>query len=372
MHALAWTLWLVSGTVLALACSNPLYLTLLLLTAVIGLRSAPEQPGQASFAVMLKAGLVVALIGVAISALANAGGPTVLFTLPEIPLPDWLGGLSLGGEVSAEALAVAATRGLALTCAISLFAVFVSRVRMERVLRLAPAAVLQPALILTIGLSILPSALKTIRDVRDAQRLRGHRFRGWRDLAPLIVPVTSSALERSYQLAEAMEARGYGRREQPTSLAMQAVGLAAVLGAAFGAFGWFYYPDRTPWFGLLLAASVGALAFWVRAAGSGARRSNYRPEHWEAYSLGIALLSVGAAAAVLAGRAAGLGDLAYNPYPVISAPEFSPLFALVYLSPLAAVLAEMQVADPRRARGRRPAAVVQTAGSPLQGGADGR
>mgnify|MGYP003433183409 CR=1 FL=1 len=37
--------------------------TLLLLTAAVGLRSAPELPRQASFALMLKAGLFVALIG---------------------------------------------------------------------------------------------------------------------------------------------------------------------------------------------------------------------------------------------------------------------------------------------------------------------
>lgn len=372
MHALAWTLWLLAGIVLALAGSNPLYLTLLLLTAAIGLRSAPDLPRQASFALMLKAGLVVALIGVAISALANAGGPTVLFTLPRLPLPDWLGGLSLGGDVSAEALAVAGTRGLALTCAISLFAVFNSRVHMQRVLRLAPGAVLQPALILTIGLSILPSALRTIRDVRDAQRLRGHRFRTWRDLVPLIVPVTANALERSYQLAEAMEARGYGRREQAAPLRLQAAGMLAVLGTAFAAFGWFYYPEQTPWFGLLLAASAFALVLWLRAAGRGIRRSNYRPERWEPLSVAMAAVSLGTAAAVLAGRTAGVADLAYNAYPEISAPAFSPLFAFVYLLPLAALIVENIAPATERPGRAGPASPEHAALAALKGRLDGR
>jgi hypothetical protein len=81
----------------------------------------------------------------------------------------------------------------------------------------------------------------------------------------------------------------------------------------------------------------------------------------------LATLSLALAAAVLAGRAAGAGDLDYNAYPEVSAPGFAPLFALVYLLPLTGLVLDSQrpvLIRPRRQE--RSASRKQ-----LPGGADG-
>jgi len=60
------------------------------------------------------------------------------------------------------------------------------------------------------ALNLVPATAASFVAVRDAQRLRGWRAKGPRALADLAVPVVLGAIDRSVQLAESMEARGFG------------------------------------------------------------------------------------------------------------------------------------------------------------------
>src|SRR6185437_11361019 len=61
-----------------------------------------------------------------------------------------------------------------------------------------------------IGLSFFPQMIVAIREVRDAQSSRGFKVRSVRDVAPLIIPTLFLGLEHAFNLAEAMESRGFG------------------------------------------------------------------------------------------------------------------------------------------------------------------
>jgi len=56
----------------------------------------------------------------------------------------------------------------------------------------------------------VPSIARSFTDVSEAQRMRGWRPRGPASWAEVLVPVVLTSAEGSIQLAESMEARGFG------------------------------------------------------------------------------------------------------------------------------------------------------------------
>uniref|UniRef100_A0A7C3SKD8 Energy-coupling factor transporter transmembrane protein EcfT n=1 Tax=Thermofilum pendens TaxID=2269 RepID=A0A7C3SKD8_THEPE len=76
------------------------------------------------------------------------------------------------------------------------------------------------AYVIQLGLRYLPEFMGEMRKTLEAQMARGYRPRGGRNifarilsLAPLVVPVTISATLSIYDIADAMELRGFGERQ---------------------------------------------------------------------------------------------------------------------------------------------------------------
>ena len=75
----------------------------------------PDAPWSRSFSVFLKLGLVVIAIRLVFQvALGSPVGEHVLFSLPVVPLPEWMASLRLGGDITAESIIFAACDGLRL------------------------------------------------------------------------------------------------------------------------------------------------------------------------------------------------------------------------------------------------------------------
>jgi energy-coupling factor transport system permease protein len=101
---------------------------------------------------------------------------------------------------------------------------------------------------ITLAFRLAPLFIDSALDVVAAQRLRGHDFgRGgpiarMRGYAPVMVPVFMGALRKANNMAMALEARGFGHTNRPTSLAEYRlrpadwVGLAALGALATGSF----------------------------------------------------------------------------------------------------------------------------------------
>jgi energy-coupling factor transport system permease protein len=363
MHTLAWLAWLSAGFAAITLAPNPLYLCLVLLAAMqVFLACRGDSPLARSFGLFARAGALVFLgyLIFAVITVGGARGATALLTLPGLRLPDWLGGVVLGGSVTAEALAWGATRGLSIWALMTLFGAFNALVDHYRLLRLAPRSLFHAGLAVTIAVAFVPGLVRSSAEIVVAQRARGHRFGRPRSWLALVAPLLAGSLEKSLQLAEALDARGYGRTAAPDAdLSRRQVGvLAGLLLLGAGLFGGLYYgpPAALP-AGLALGAGALALGLSLRSLGRLVARSTYRRERWRRRdSLAVAAACAGVLA-LAAMRALGAGDLVYYPFPTIRAPGFDLRagLALLLLAAPALLVPAAPSERPRRRIARRRA-----------------
>ncbi len=357
MHPLAWLAWVTLVMVVSLTATNPLYLVVVLLAVVlVGVLAPRTSTAVAGVRTLAMAGSALLLMSLAVAVLNGGYGEHVLFTVPGPDFPGWMGGLRLGGPVAAESLVAAGVRGLSIICVLLAFGVFNGAVSPYRVLRTAPAALFHAGLIVTVGLTLLPSSIEDIRRIREMQALRGGAT-GVRNLPGLVVPAVIGGLERSMKLAEAMEARGYASAARPPALARLAAISSAplLLGAGWA---WFYY-DSARWLAVAgVMAAAGALLWWATAAAKSSRVTRFRREPLtpvDRAAIGGSLLLAGGAFAM---RSLGIGGLAYNPFAGLAWPEFEVAGAMVALA-VAWPAVHTLLAPGAAARG-----VMQTAAAP--------
>ena len=130
-------------------------------------------------------------------------GVDVLWTGPVVPV---LGQL----DVTTEELAGAAIQAVRLAAVTLAFAVYALRIDHDALLRSARFA-RRSALVVALATRLVPTLERDVRGLVEALRGRGVEVEGVRGRARLVSPIVSGSLERALNLAEAMEARGYGR-----------------------------------------------------------------------------------------------------------------------------------------------------------------
>lgn len=331
MSAGAWVAWVGMVMVVALSTTNPLYLTVILLCIVLVAVVAPRTAtAVTSVRALALFGLGMLAISLVIATVNGSYGDHILFTIPGPTVPEWLGGLRLGGPVSAEGLVAATVRGLSIIAVLLAFGVFNGAVSPQRVLRSTPASLFQASLVVTIGLTLLPSSIEDLRRVREMRALRGAPG-GFRGLPGLVVPAVIGGLERSMRLAEAMEARGYGAAP-PLPASTRYAAAAAVPCLIAAAWCWFYEPDRRPIAVGALVAAVLLLWWWWRSAAAAHRTTRHGVEPMTAPDRAAIWFAVCGIGLTLALRAAGAGELTYNPFAGLPVPGFSPWGAALALA----------------------------------------
>lgn len=325
-HPLVWPIWLPAGVLLV--GSNPLHNLLVLLgAAFVAVVCRRDSPVGRAFGLFVRIGLVLIAVRVLLSTVAVGGlafGATPLGRLPEAQLPWWLGGLALGGPFTLEMVVNGLTGGVQLLAALALFGAFNAVADHYGLLRRTPSFLGGAGLVVTIALAFVPQTLAQLAAVREAQRVRGHRFRGWRDALPLLVPVIAGGLERSLQLAEAMDSRGYGARTKPSarrSLIERVCACAGLTLLAIGLFALFYRSD--PRAGL--AAIGGAVLLLGLVAGSLGRatqRSRYLRERWRQRDRIVVVTEIMLVAAGFYSRKLIPAAFVYTPFPRAQLPAF--------------------------------------------------
>jgi energy-coupling factor transport system permease protein len=154
-------------------------------------------------------------------------GVTVLWSGPSLPV---LGQL----DVTVEELRIAALNGLRLTALALAFSAYALLLDHDRLVAAAGFA-RRSALAVAMATRLVPTLERDAAGLREAVRGRGVSVEGARGYARLLSPLVAGSLERAASLAEAMEARGYGRagstrapRPPWTRLDRAAVALAAL------------------------------------------------------------------------------------------------------------------------------------------------
>ena len=154
---------------------------------------------------------------------------TRIFTLPILPLPNWLAGIRIGGVITQERLLSSVHEGLTIVAVISLCGAAVSLTSPHKLLRVTPVMIYEFGVATVIATSALPNLVQSIARIRRARALRGDEKPAWRAIA---LPLLEDSLSRSLDLAAAMDARGYGvsrTRSRYRPIAWQGIDSSVVL-----------------------------------------------------------------------------------------------------------------------------------------------
>ena len=159
-------------------------------------------------------------------------GVDVLWSGPVVPV---LGQL----DVTTEELAGAAIQAVRLAAVTLAFAVYALLLDHDSLLRSARFA-RKSALVVALATRLVPTLERDVHGLVEALRGRGVEVEGVRGRARLVSPLVSGSLERALNLAEAMEARGYGRTgatraPSPRWRSVDRIALAAAVAVVLGA-----------------------------------------------------------------------------------------------------------------------------------------
>jgi len=285
LHPLAWWAWALGLLVAASRTTNPLLLGLLLgCLAVVVAARRPDAEWAGAFSAALRLGAIVIVTRTLLQVVLGAPvGLHPAFTLPEVALPDWMAGVRLGGLVTWESALVGLCEGLRLAVMIACVGAANSLTPPSRLLRSVPAALYEVGVAVVVALTFAPHLLADARRVSAARRLRGHDEGRVAAFVRSSGPVLDGGLERSIQLAAAMDSRGYGRSGLVTPAerhAQAALVLAGFAGVLIGMYGLFdaAAPRVLGW--PMLAGGVLLAALGLRAAGRRSPRTAYRPDPW--------------------------------------------------------------------------------------------
>ena len=329
-------MWSAALAAAAIKTTNPLLLALL--AAVVGFVVAARRTSalwSRSFGTFLRIGAVVVVIRVGVQVVFGVRLPGHrLFSLPQVPLPTWAAGVSIGGPVTLESVLQATYEGLRLAVILLCFGAANALASPYRLLRCLPAILYEAGVAVTVALAFAPEAVIAAANIRAARRLRGRPTRGFAGLRGLAVPVLESALDRSLELAASMDARGYGRRaavRRPVRVLASAATSGGLLAVAVGIYGLLDAGSPRALGLPVLGTGAALLATGVIASGRRTSRTRYRPDPWSIAEWLVALAGVTTLVAFTVADAIGGSGLHPSTFPLEA-----PRLALV---PVAGVLA---------------------------------
>jgi energy-coupling factor transport system permease protein len=266
-------------------------------------------------------GSTLALLSVGFNLLTVHSGDRLLGRLPDV-LPI------VGGRLTWNALVYGCISALAIATLLIAAAAFNTAVRQGDLIRLLPGSFTSLGIATNIGITMVPQTIAAGRDIYDAQRARGHRFRTLRDARGFLVPLLGTGMERGLALSEALEARGFGASvaadplPERRSVAMQTVAVLTLLGSlALIGVGQILLG--------LLAIMLGVTLILL-AAPQRSRRTRYRAIVWDTPALVIAGCSLVSMTVIVLSTVLTT-TLTYYPFPRLAMPPFDPLIGAAIL-----------------------------------------
>ena len=212
LHPLTWWIWAI-GLAIAVIRFDSTMFTLCCVSAVsvVVLVNRDSAPWGNSFNWTLKIAAWILCVRTLIGVLIGVPIPgTTLFSVPIVPLPHWMPGIRIGGNVTYERLTSAVTEGVLICAIIVIFGAAASLTSPHRLLRVLPVYIYEFGISIVIATSVLPQLVSSVTRIRQAQKLRGQSLRGFASWRRVAIPLLEESLARSLDLAAAMDSRGYG------------------------------------------------------------------------------------------------------------------------------------------------------------------
>lgn len=303
LHAFAWWGWAICAMVVMMCSYNPL-LIVTAVTAVIFvvLQCRSTDPWANSLKAYLWAAVIVLAIRLFFQLLVGGTFDTgqVLIRLPEVPLPDWMAGIRLGGDLTLDGLLFTLYDAGRLAGLLICVGAANALANPKRALKSVPAAFHQISTAIVIGLTLLPQLIESGRRISRARQLRGTPTKSLRGMVSLFIPVLADGVDRSMSLAASMESRGYGATKAGVDehgKTMQSTTLiAAALSLTFGTFALLSVPNAWP-AALLIVLGFVLGGIGLQAAGRRLAVTRFDADPWRLIE--TAVVGCGIAAMVL-------------------------------------------------------------------------
>jgi len=209
LNPLCKLLWGGGILVLALILDHPLFLLLLFISTLAPVATAKVGKEWASF---IKLALYLCIAIIVINALLNYNGAHVLyqasFSIPVMGIPT----------ITLEAIVYGLAMCLRLLAIISAFAVITLTVHPDDIM-LAMIKLKLPyksVLVTSLSTRFMPTLIDDAERITDVQRSRGLElnrggpFKRVKNRIHIVMPLLSNSLDRTVQVAEAMESRAFG------------------------------------------------------------------------------------------------------------------------------------------------------------------
>ncbi|MGL5826885.1 MAG: energy-coupling factor transporter transmembrane component T [Nocardioides sp.] len=316
LHPVAWWLWAGGLALAASMTTSPVLLGLFICSAwlVVAARRS-DQPWADAFRLYLWLGLAIVVVRVVFRILLSGGADgEVVFSLPTVPLPDWVLGIRLLGPVTRESLLAGLADGMRLATIVICCGAANALANPKRLLKSMPAALYEIGTALVVSITVVPQLADSARRVRAAQALRGGPAGRVARLRRLLVPVLEDAFERSLRLAAGMDARGYGRAGHLTVRQRRQTGtfmVAGLIGIGVGAYAVLDQTAPRVLAGPMLIVGVLLAGIGLWSAGRQVQRTRYRPDPWRWPE--VAVVAAGLAAGVILWWVARNDVLAVHP-----------------------------------------------------------
>lgn len=218
MNSVTWWLWSILLAAAAIRSQNILFglLLILLLSLVVSKYKNGNNWGN-PFKLTLQLALAATLVRLFFALLIGTPLPgKILFTLPQLELPNWLAGIRVGGDVTQERIFSVFTESLKFAVILIAFGAASALSSPIQVIKLISGRIYLFGVTLIISISVLPQIVHSFNRVIAARRMRGLARLKLSNFRSIITPVLEESIERAIDLSGAMESRGFGYSKKPT------------------------------------------------------------------------------------------------------------------------------------------------------------
>lgn len=219
MNSATWWIWAMALAIAALRGGENLIviLTILIYIIVVAKRGTDTLWGRSfKFAVQLAiAALIIRFIFAVLIGTYLPGD--VVFSLPQLQLPDLLAGVRVGGEVTEQRLLSVLNESLTFALIVIAFGAATSLSSPIQIIKMMSSRLYLFGVTLIIAFSVLPQILTAYQRVKMARKFRGEAKINLKNFNKVLTPVLEESLERAIDLSAAMESRGFGYSKKPTS-----------------------------------------------------------------------------------------------------------------------------------------------------------
>jgi len=291
IHPHAWLLWCLSIVVGASTTTSFWILcTLSISCCLIAYRFRCNLENRNAITIALTLGLFTLIVRLVVAIVFGVKIPGhVLLTLPEIVLPHWLAGISIGGAITLEKLQLIANSSFPLITLILGFGAFASLISPREFLKTLPKNFHNLGMVIVVAINFIPQLTENIQRVRLAQQLRGKSSKKLEMIRRSAIPVLEESLMGSSQLAATMESRGFGSGTSNSSKSKNLFLLLAMIGTGLS-----LYELLSPDGNLLIGGFSGLLSllfilFGIWQGGRNIHVNQYRQIKWNTASKFIVL-----------------------------------------------------------------------------------